>query len=105
MLPKQVRWDAKLHLLQCLPYWIVMETAVSTIHSFLHNCLKEQNKFVRAWAYSGFYELAKQHPHFRTETKNLLAQASQEEAASIKARIRQIYKKDGKSTHPFLAQP
>ncbi len=104
LLPQQVWWDAKLHLLQCLPYWVVPKTAVSTIHTFLHQCLKEQNKFVRAWAYNGFYELARQHAQYQTECKILLAHATQEEAASIKARIRKIYKADAKNSTPFLGE-
>lgn len=103
-LPQQVSWAAKLHLLQCLPAWRMPETAVPTIHTFLHHCFKEKNKFVRAWAYNGFYELARQHPKYQAETRQLLTVAAAEEAAAIKARIRHIYKVDAASTHPFLTK-
>ncbi|WP_420627871.1 hypothetical protein [Candidatus Leptofilum sp.] len=104
-LPSQTQWDAKLHLLQCFPKWPMPETALSSIHPFLHSCLKAQSKFVRAWVYSGFYTLAHQHPQFQAEAQALLAQAHLEEAASIKARIRQTYKIDAASSRPFLEQP
>ena len=98
LLPQQVSWEAKLHLLQCFPYWLMPPESVQTIDSFLHTCLKETNKFVRAWAYHGCYELARQYPEFQPKTRLLLATALQEESASVKARIRNILKQDAKGS-------
>ena len=50
----------------------------------------ENNKLVRAWAYNGFYEISRQYPEYKEETKKLFAMAMKDEAPSVKARIRNI---------------
>lgn len=85
-------WQAKLHLLQCLAYLTVGKRDVTLVEPFLRGCLENKNKFVRAWAYNGFYELALQHPKCQTEVDQLLERGMQDEAASVKARIRNIRK-------------
>lgn len=85
-------WGAELHLLQCLPYLKIGKSQVKKLESFLRGCVASQNKFVRAWAYNGFYELALQHPRFKAEVDLMLEQALEDEAASVKARIRNIRK-------------
>ncbi len=54
-------------------------------------------KFVRAWAYDAFYRLATQHPGYRPEVWRLLEQGMQEEAPSVKARIRQLLREAEKA--------
>lgn len=89
----QVReWETALHLLQSLSYLTIGKRHIKQVESFLRHCLASDNKFVRAWAYNGFYELALQHPQFKAETDELLAQALEDEAASVKARVRNILK-------------
>ena len=95
-LPQQTHWEAKLHLLQCLPVLSIAPSVTKSVHHFLDTCVVDPNKFVRAWAYNGFYELARQHPQFQPEARQRLTAALQEEAASVKARIRNIFKKDAK---------
>lgn len=85
-------WETKLHLLQCMPYLPITKSYVKRVEFFLRECLVDQNKFVRAWAYNGFYELALQHVEYQPETKQLLEMAMQNEAASVKARVRNIMK-------------
>ncbi|MCG7965735.1 MAG: hypothetical protein JAY63_03990 [Candidatus Thiodiazotropha taylori] len=85
-------WQSKLHLLQCLSYFKISKTNKKKLESFLRECLTSDNKFVRAWAYNGFYELAIQHPQYMQETKTFFEMAMRDEAPSIKARIRNIMK-------------
>ncbi|QDT42198.1 hypothetical protein Pan241w_22790 [Gimesia alba] len=85
-------WETALHLLQSLPYLTIGKRDVKQVEAFLRRCLTSENKFVRAWAYNGFYELALQHPQFKAETDQLLEQAIEDEAASVKARVRNILK-------------
>lgn len=92
LLKKLDHWETKLHLLQCMPYLPIAKSHVKRVESFLRVCLVDQNKFVRAWAYNGFYELALQHSQFQSEAKQLMEKAMQDEAASVKARIRNIMK-------------
>ena len=91
-LPKFEHWESKLHILQSMPFMPIRKSKVKVVESFLRNCLADQNKFVRAWTYNGFYLLAKQYPEYQAEVDQLLDQAMQNEAASVKARIRNILK-------------
>lgn len=91
-LPELEFWEAKLHILQCMPLIPIQKSKVKAVESFLRDCLADQNKFVRAWAYNGFYLLANQYPEYQSEIDQLLDQAMRNEAASVKARIRNILK-------------
>lgn len=86
-------WGTRLHILQCMPYLKIDVSAKSEVEVFLKKSIHDENKFVRAWAYNGFYELAKMFPEYRDEALGLLNSALQKEAASVQARIRQILEK------------
>lgn len=62
----QEHWEAKLHVLQCLPYLDIPEDDTIGLEQFLDACLDSERKFVRAWAYNGFNELALRFPRYRT---------------------------------------
>lgn len=84
-----VHWEAKLHVLQCMEHMPIPKGQVKPVEKFLRVCLAGEAKFVRAWAYSGFHELARQHPEFRPEASRILADALETETAgSVLARIR-----------------
>ncbi len=63
------------------------------IEKFLRECLGNEKKFVRAWAYNGFQILAEQFSEYKEEVSKLFEQALREEATSVKARIRQLMNK------------
>ncbi|MGB0911380.1 MAG: hypothetical protein ACPGYT_13540 [Nitrospirales bacterium] len=94
LIPHLKGWETKLHVLQCIPYMSIPKTQKKKVETFLRKCLVDDAKFVRAWAYNGFYELAVQYPQYQGETKGLFEVAMRNEAASVKARIRNIMKKD-----------
>ena len=84
-------WEARLHMLQCTPRVPVPNACVKPIRGFLDTCLTDENKFVRAWAYTGYCELAKSHPRFRKLVDELLDDGEKHDpAASVRARIRQL---------------
>ena len=85
-------WESKLHLLQCLPFLEISEEDCTGLERFLDACIKSEKKFVRAWAYNGFNELSKRFPRYREEVDSMLARASESEAASVRARVRNILK-------------
>ena len=87
------QWESKLHILQCLPFIPITKQEKRKVEVFLRNCLVDSNKFVRAWAYNGFYELAVQYPEYEKETKQFFEMAMRDEAPSVKSRIRNIMKK------------
>ena len=94
LLPLLSSWEAKLHLLQILPYIAVPKSRSFTIREILLALINENNKFIRAWAYNGLYHLQTCHPEFKTEMITLLNKAYSNEAPSIKARIRNILRDD-----------
>ena len=85
-------WEAKLHILQSIPYLPIPSVKKEIVEKFLRDCLVDKNKFVRAWAYGGFYLLAEQFPEYREEAKQFIDNAMTNESASIKARIRNVIK-------------
>ncbi len=89
-------WQARLHLLQCLQYLDIPASTTAVLQDFLHSCLQEDNKFIRAWAYQGFVILAGQHESFREEADALVEKAMREEAPAIKARLRNRLQGPGK---------
>ena len=93
VLPQLTHWESQLHLLQIMAYLPIPLAAKKEVEFFLRDRLQQQNKFVRAWAYSGFYELACQYPEYQIEAQRFMTMALRDEAASVKARIRQILKK------------
>ncbi len=87
------QWESKLHILQCLPFMEIPKSQKGKVEIFLRNCLSDSNKFIRAWAYNGFYELAMQYPEHKKETKQFFEMAMRDEPPSVKSRIRNIMKK------------
>ncbi|MCX4027228.1 hypothetical protein H0A36_08500 [Endozoicomonas sp. SM1973] len=86
-------WESKLHILQSIPYMPIAKTECKKLERFLRVTLTDKNKFVRAWSYNGFYVLAKQYPAYAEEVKQFFEMAMKDEAASVKARIKNIMKK------------
>ncbi|WP_417388614.1 hypothetical protein [Gimesia sp.] len=91
-LSKLKHWETRLNVLQCLPYLYIGKRDASKLESFLRDCLQSENKFVRAWSYNGFNELALQQACYQPEVDSLLAAAQADEAPSVRARIRNILK-------------
>ena len=86
-------WESKLHILQSIPYMPIEKEQKSNVERFLRTTITDSNKFVRAWSYNGFYELAMQYPEYTKEVRQFFDMALKDEAASVKARIRNIMKK------------
>lgn len=86
------QWEGKLHLLQSIPFMPIAATECKYLYDFLRHTLTDQNKFVRAWSYNGFFELSRQHSEYLNETKQFFQMAIRDEAPSVKARIRNIMK-------------
>lgn len=89
-------WEARLHLLQCVPLLPIACEQKRTVATFLRTGLESDNKFVRAWSYSGFFELSEQHEEFENEMIDHVRYALAHEPASIQARLRQVLKKHKK---------
>ena len=92
--PALVNWDAKLHVLQCIARMPIPEPELRTVETFVRRCLPDDVKFVRAWAYSGLYELARRFPEFRAEATKVLNEAlTSETAGSVLSRVKHELKR------------
>ena len=87
-------WEARLHLLQLLPGAPVPQHRERKLYNVLtgNDYLHGSPKFVRAWTYNALAELADRNAALRPGVGTMLASAEQDEAASIRARIRNIRK-------------
>lgn len=85
-------WQAKLHFLQILPFLTMVNDHRNQLEYFIKVNITDQNKFVRAWSYNGLYLLATRYTDLRQEAQQFFDMALKDEAASVKARIRNILK-------------
>ncbi len=91
-----VPWEARLHALQCLPFLTIPSGSAKKLSDFLEDCVMDEAKFVRAWAYGGFGELAAQHPRSQPEVwRRLEAAMEAETAASVRVQIRRALERGG----------
>ena len=97
-LPKLRHWEAKLHVLQSMSYLTIAGEEKKIVETFVRECLGDGHAFVRAWAYNGFSLLALQYPEYAQEVEELLKRGEKEEAASVRARIRNIKKERRQKT-------
>jgi len=86
-------WQAQLHILQSLAYIPIAVDKKEHVEYFLRNSLSSKNRYVRAWAYDGFYLLSTQFSEYAVEVEQFFEMAMKDEAPSVKARIRNIIKK------------
>ncbi|MEO0996716.1 MAG: hypothetical protein AAFX58_04280 [Pseudomonadota bacterium] len=92
-LPALEVWEAQLHVLQCLPLLRIPAGSRQTAEHFVRACFDSPKTFVRAWAYSGFYELARRFEELRPEAQKLAEAALDATEASVRARMRQTLAK------------
>lgn len=93
--PLLVDWESKLHLLQSMPYMPISQKQKQMLMEFVEDNLGAQNKFLRAWSYQGYYEIVgrdKAPDEIDAAFIQLLQNALEREAPSVKARIRAILK-------------
>lgn len=94
LLEQSDSWEARLHLLQMLPAWALPAERSQALRRRLLGpaFLQAPNKFLRAWTYNALATLADQHPDYRKEVTTLLHHGAEDEAASVRARIRNAMK-------------
>jgi len=87
-------WQAKLHVLQYLEHLVLPDDTEAPVSDFLNGAIRSEQKFVRAWAYSGLAVLARRFPDRIERTRQRLAEAyARETAASVKVRVRKALEK------------
>ncbi|MCA9066440.1 MAG: hypothetical protein KDA96_25405 [Planctomycetaceae bacterium] len=86
-------WEVRLHLLQMLTSLRVPARSLSGLKRLLTRLLTDDNKFVRAWSLSVLAEIADQSEAMRRDVISTIEDAENDEAASVRARVRQIQKR------------
>ena len=81
-------WPAQLHILQILPQLELTGAVSDEVAEFARHSLQADNKFVRAWSYAAFSHLALAHAEYKQEVVSLLTAALENEAPSVRVRIR-----------------
>ena len=79
---------ARLHVCQAMHHVQVPEPLAEAFAEFFRQCLGSKNTFLRAWAPSGFWQLAAQHARYEAEARTLIEKALTDPAASVRARAR-----------------
>ncbi|MBY4675606.1 hypothetical protein [Marinobacterium arenosum] len=87
-----VDWQSRLHLLQMMPRLDLPGAKRAPIENFVRQCLTDQARFVRAWAYNGFYLLASLYPELRPEVERFCQMALHDEPPSVRARVGEVLK-------------
>ena len=83
-------WPVTLHLLQSIPFVPVPASCAAELVDVLVACCAQPEKMVRAWAYNGLYLVGLQHPAYQRQVTSHLARAQQDDAPSVRARIRKL---------------
>ena len=91
-LPLLTLWPARLHFLQSMAYLPVPDAHKLSTYVFVKTHLTDENKFVRAWSYHGYYYLARQFPEYRSEFNDCAEMAMMDEAPSVLTRLRKLLK-------------
>ena len=83
-------WLARLHLLQIFQHMDLPPEFKEPVRNHVLELARDRNKFVRAWSYSALHCIACAYPEYKPETSRLIQLASEKEAPSVKARLRNL---------------
>ncbi|KLN59695.1 hypothetical protein WH96_16110 [Kiloniella spongiae] len=84
------QWESQLHILQSFEHLTITAAQKFTVENFIRLCLRSERKLIRAWGYHGFHFFSKKFPEYKTEAETIMQKALFDEAASVKARIRNL---------------
>lgn len=93
LLKNATHWEVRLQLLQMLASLRVPARSLSRLKKLLPILLVDDNKLVRAWALSVLAEIADQSEPMRQDVISTIQDAENDDAASVRARVRQIQKR------------
>lgn len=85
-------WEIQLHILQLIPKFSINEKVAEQIEPFVRVKMNSDKKFVKATAYEAYFEIVKIYPELKNEFQLLCEEALRVESASIKAKVRKIFK-------------
>ncbi len=88
LLIQESNWLSRIHVLQMMDRLAVPTSLAASLMDALAAQARGDNKFIRAWSVHGAAVLADQHQAFRDRALDLLAEAGQDAAPSVLARLR-----------------
>lgn len=91
-LPELSGWQAQLHICQSLRLLSIGPTGAGEVAHWLEPLLAHDRPFLRAWALDALGSLAGDHPQYRARFAKALSDAAQDDAASVRARARNLAK-------------
>ena len=86
-------WEVKAELCHIIPRLKLDFEEIKEAIAFFKNNLDDESKIVKAWSLDALYELSKIEAKIGPEVLKLLNIALEDEAASVRARARNILKK------------
>lgn len=93
LLLQESSWLSRLHVLQMMHTLDVPAPLAAPLMTALRAQAAGANAFIRAWSVHGAAVLADQHHEFRDRALDLLAEAGQDAAPSVQARLRRTSQK------------
>jgi len=83
-------WPAILHCCQSIRFLKITNDQAARLARWIAPNLDHKRPFIRAWSLDGICTIAKQHKSIRTEAERALKKATEDPAASVRARARNI---------------
>ncbi len=83
-------WQSELMFLQTLPNIELTDNDYDNVDKLVKRSINAENKFVKAWAYQGMYELVKLNPELVAELEFYCDKALRNEEGAVAARVRKI---------------
>ncbi len=90
-----VSWDACLHHCQSMRWLTIPESAMAEVGEFIGRCTGAPEPFVRAWAYDALFQITRADPMLLADTVDVLQDAEEDPAPSVRARVRALLKASG----------
>ena len=92
-LPKVDGWAAQLHLCQSVRFLTLSRRNANDLSEWLEPLRSHPRPFLRAWSLDALAHLADQHCDHLAGFRQALAEAESDEAASVRARARNLRKR------------
>lgn len=83
-------WQSELMFLQLLPNINLTDNDYENVDKLVKRSIGADNKFIKAWAYQGMYELVKLNPGLVGELEFYCEKALKTEEGAVAARVRKI---------------
>ncbi|MEO0591625.1 MAG: hypothetical protein AAFZ11_13860 [Pseudomonadota bacterium] len=87
-LPRAAHWSTQLHLSQSIRHLSLTATQATACTDWIGPLLMHKRPFLRAWSLDALAHVAQAHAEYREEFRKALRQASEDPAASVRARAR-----------------